>query len=404
MKSRTAQIIENENRVCANNYSPLAVVLSRGEGAFVWDVDGNRYVDMMSAYSAVSLGHAHPRLLSVLQSQAHTLTLTSRAFYTENLGPFLHKLCQVSHMDKALPMNTGAEAIETALKAARRWGYEKKGIPDNCAEIIVARNNFHGRTISIISFSSDDSYRHHFGPLTQGFVEIPFGDSEALARAITPNTCAFLVEPIQGEAGIVVPPIGWLKRSRAICRENNVLFILDEVQSGLGRTGAWFDFLHESIVPDAVVVGKALGGGILPVSALLAKNAVMEVFVPGSHGSTFGGNPLAARIGLEVLTILEQEKLIEKSARLGKILFDRLSSISSPFIKSVRGRGLWVGVEIASVPARIVCEKLMQKGVLSKDTHNTVVRFAPPLVIEEAVLLWACDQFEKTLLDMRQLL
>jgi ornithine--oxo-acid transaminase len=365
-------------------------------------MEGKKYVDMMSAYSAVSLGHAHPKLLKALNEQAQKLALVSRAFYSQPLAPFLKKLCAVAKMDKALPMNSGAEAVETAIKAARRWGYEKKGIPDGHAEIIVAKNNFHGRTTTIISFSSEPSYKAHFGPLTAGFVEIPFGDSEALARAITPNTCAFLVEPIQGEAGIVVPPVGWLKACEQICKKNNVLLIVDEVQSGLGRTGAWFAFEHDQVKPDGVIVGKGLGGGLLPVSAFLATDEVMSVFVPGSHGSTFGGNPLAAHVGLAALTILDEDKLIERSAQLGKILMEKLKAISSPLIKEVRGKGLWVGVEITKgkATARMICEKLMAHGVLSKETHETVIRFAPPLIIDEKTLIWSVDQFAKTLAEV----
>jgi len=388
-----------EKKYGAHNYLSLPVVLTRGEGTWLWDSEGKRYVDMMSAYSAVSLGHAHPRLVQVLAEQAQQLCVVSRAFYTTILGPFLQKLCLMSGMDKALPMNSGAEAVETAIKAARRWGVEKKGIPDNRSEIIVAKDNFHGRTTTIISFSSEAAYKKHFGPFTPGFIEIPFGDSEALARAITPHTCAFLVEPIQGEAGIRVPPPGWLKACEKICRDHNILLILDEIQSGLGRTGKLFAYEHEHVKPDGLIVGKALGGGILPVSAFLAKEAVMSVFTPGSHGSTFGGNPLAVRIGLEVLTLLEEGDLIACSAQLGEVLLNALKALKHPLIKEVRGKGLWVGLELypGRYSARWFCEQLMQRGILTKETHETVIRFAPPFVIERETLLWSVDQFNEVL-------
>lgn len=394
--------ITRESEYCAPNYHPLPVVISHGEGAFLWDITGKRYIDMMSAYSAVSFGHAHPRLLKVLAEQAAKLSVISRAFHCDTLLPFLEKLCTLAHLDMALPMNTGAEAVETAIKAARRHGYEIKGIPDNQAEIIVARDNFHGRTVSIISFSSDQSYKKHFGPLTPGFIEIPFGDAEALEKAITPNTCAFLVEPIQGEAGIRLPAPGWLKACEQICQKNKVLFILDEVQTGLGRTGKTFAFEHEGVQPDAVIVGKALGGGILPVSALVGRREILSLFTPGSHGSTFGGNALAARIGLEALRILEDEKLAEKSAQLGEILLSELSRLSHPVIKGVWGKGLWVGMEINTqkIAAREVCLKLMANGILSKEAHDTVVRFAPPLTIEPVILQEAIGLIKETILAL----
>lgn len=391
--------IKKEEERCAHNYHPLPVVLTKGRGAWVWDIEGKRYLDMMSAYSAISLGHSHPKLVAVLKEQAERLCVVSRAFHADTLLPFLDALCQLCQLDMALPMNSGAEAVETALKAARRYGYEKKGIEDGKAEIIVANNNFHGRTISIISFSTEKDYQKHFGPLTPGFVSIPFGDSQALKKAITKNTCAFLVEPIQGESGIQIPPEGWLKDCEKICKENNVLLILDEIQSGLGRTGKMFAFEHEDVKPDGLILGKALGGGLLPVSAFLANADVMEVFVPGSHGSTFGGNPLAARIGSAVLEILEEEHIVERSHQLGKVLLNALRSLKHPLIKSVRGRGLWIGVEIDTslVPARLICEKMMALGVLAKETHETVIRFAPPLIIEEQDLHFAVEQFTKAL-------
>lgn len=391
--------IQQEQQHCAHNYHPLPVVLTKGEGVWLWDIEGKRYLDMMSAYSAVSLGHSHPTLLAVLQEQAQKLCVVSRAFHADTLAPFLEKLCKVAQMDMALPMNSGAEAVETALKAARRFGYERKGIPENKAEIIVASNNFHGRTISIISFSSEPEYQKHFGPFTPGFVEIPFGDSEALQRAITPNTCAFLVEPIQGEAGIQIPPPGWLKACEQICRDNQVLLILDEVQSGLGRTGKMFAFEHENVKPDGLILGKALGGGILPVSAFLTRTDVMNVFIPGSHGSTFGGNPLAARMGTAVLDLLVKEKIVENSAKLGAMLSNELQSIKHPLIKNVHGKGLWVGVDmdIHEVSARQICEKMLTLGVLAKETHETVIRFAPPLIIQEQELHFGVTQFKKAL-------
>ncbi len=391
--------IKLENERCAHNYYPLPVVLTKGQGAWVWDIEGKRYLDMMSAYSAISLGHSHPKLVAVLKEQAERLCVVSRAFHADTLYPFLEKLCTLANMDMALPMNSGAEAVETALKAARRYGYEKKGIEDGKAQIIVANNNFHGRTISIISFSTEKAYQKHFGPLTPGFVSIPFGDSEALKKAINKNTCAFLVEPIQGESGIQIPPQGWLKACEKICKENNVLLIVDEIQSGLGRTGKMFAYEHENVKPDGLILGKALGGGLLPVSAFLANKDVMDVFVPGSHGSTFGGNPLAARIGSAVLDILKEEKIVERSHQLGEVLLNLLQAIKHPLIKNVRGRGLWIGVEmdISKVPARRVCQRMMELGVLVKETHETVIRFAPPLIIEEQDLHFAVEQFMQAL-------
>jgi ornithine--oxo-acid transaminase len=400
--SPTDQWIVEEKKHCAPNYHPIPVVLTRGEGVWLWDIEGKRYLDMMSAYSAVSFGHSHARLVKVLHEQASRLAVTSRAFHTDTLKPFLDKLCAMTGMDSALPLNTGVEAVEAAIKAARKWGYEKKGIPNGKAEIIVASGNFHGRTTTVISFSSDELYKQHFGPLTPGFKEIPFGDEEALKAAITPHTCAFLVEPMQGEAGIVIPKKGWLKACEKICKANNVLLILDEVQTGLGRTGALFAYEHEHVKPDGLILGKALGGGILPVSAFLAKHDVMQVFSAGTHGSTFGGNPLAARMGLEALSILEDGELVKHSAQLGDVLLKGLRAIKSPLIKDVRGKGLWVGIEIDAqkVSARQVCEALMHNGILTKETHDTVVRFAPPLVIDKETLKWAIEVIEKTLIKI----
>ena len=391
--------MELESRYSARNYEPLPVVLARGEGAHLWDAAGRRYVDMMSAYSAASHGHAHPRILAALETQAKRLAVPSRAFFNDRLGPFLAELCKLTGLEAALPMNTGAEAVETAIKAARRWGYRVKGIARDRAEILVASGNFHGRTTTVISFSTDQDYRDGFGPFTPGFRSVPFGDLAAVERAITPATAAVLVEPIQGEAGIIVPPAGWLRGLRNICDANRVLLILDEVQSGLGRTGAWFAYEHESIRPDGLILGKALGGGVLPVSAFVATREVMDVFTPGSHGSTFGGNPLAAAVGLEALNVIREEKLVERSAELGAHMLARLSAFKHAALKDVRGRGLWAGAEIDPriASAREVCERLLQKGVLSKETHHVVVRLAPPLVIARADLDWALDRFAEVL-------
>jgi ornithine--oxo-acid transaminase len=394
--------IELENRVSAHNYAPLPVVLARGQGAHLWDTAGRRYVDMMSAYSAASHGHAHPRILSALKTQAERLAVPSRAFYNERLAPFLAELCALTSLDAALPMNTGAEAVETAIKAARRWAYRVKGVASDRAEILVAAGNFHGRTTTIISFSTEPDYRDGFGPFTPGFRALPFGDVAAFERAITPNTAAILVEPIQGEAGIIVPPAGFIAGLRRICDAHNVLLILDEVQSGLGRTGAWFAYEHEGVRPDGVILGKALGGGVLPVSAFVGRREVMNTFTPGSHGSTFGGNPLAAAVGLEALHVIRDEGLVERSRELGGHMLARLSACASPTLKEVRGCGLWAGAEIHSerASAREVCERLLQKGVLSKETHQTVVRLAPPLVIERDTLDWALDRFEEVLAEI----
>jgi ornithine--oxo-acid transaminase len=391
--------VELENRYSARNYEPLAVVLARGEGAHLWDSTGRRYVDMMSAYSAASHGHAHPRILAALNAQAHRLAVPSRAYFNDRLGPLLAEICTLTGLDAALPMNTGAEAVETAIKAARRWGYRAKGIARDRAEIIVANGNFHGRTTTVISFSSEPDYRDGFGPFTPGFRSVPFGDLAAIERAIGPQTAAVLVEPIQGEAGIIVPPAGWLRGLRRLCDAHRVLLILDEVQSGLGRTGAWFAYQHEGIRPDGLILGKALGGGVLPVSAFVARRDVMDVFTPGSHGSTFGGNPLAAAVGLEALHVIRDEGLVERSAALGAHMIERLRAFERPALKDVRGLGLWAGAEIDPdiASAREVCERLLAMGVLSKETHRTVVRLAPPLVIARDDLDWALDRFEDVL-------
>ena len=394
-------LIALENHYAASNYRPLPVMLSRGEGVWLWDDAGRRYLDMMSAYSAVSFGHANPVLLRALTDQAGRLAVTSRAFHTDRLAPFLARLCEVTGLDQALPMNTGAEAVETAIKAARKWAYKAKGVPDNCAEIIVCKGNFAGRTTTIVGFSSEDQYRDGFGPFAGGFVSIPFGDIDALATAITPNTAAFLVEPVQGEAGIIVPPAGYLARAAALCRRHNVLLICDEVQTGMGRTGANFAFQHEGIVPDGITLGKALGGGFLPVSAFVAKRELMRVFQPGDHGSTFGGNPLGAAVGLAAINYLIDHQLAARSAELGAYLIARLQEIKSPLITAVRGKGLFVGVEVDAqrVTAREVCESMLVRGVLSKDTHGTVIRFAPPLIIARSEIDIAVEALVTALME-----
>ncbi|HET7175014.1 MAG TPA: ornithine--oxo-acid transaminase [Gammaproteobacteria bacterium] len=397
--------IELENQYCAHNYHPLPVVLTRGEGVYVWDDAGNRYLDMMSAYSAVSHGHAHPKLVKTLAEQAAKLAVCSRAFHSEKLGAFLKRVCELTGMDMALPMNTGAEAVETALKAARKWAYKVKGVPADKAEIVVCTGNFHGRTIAIVAMSSEAQYKDGFGPFPGGMKLIPYGDAEALEKAIGPNTAAFLVEPIQGEAGIVVPPAGYLKKCAEICRRHKVLLIADEIQTGLGRTGKLLACEHEGVKPDGLILGKALGGGLLPVSAFLASREVMGVFTPGDHGSTFGGNPLAAAVGLEALNVLVEEKLAERSAQLGAHLLEKLAALKSPFIKSLRGRGLFVGIEIdpRKARAREVCERLMAEGLLSKETHETVVRLAPPLVVTREQLDWAVERVGHVLAEMGKL-
>ena len=396
--------IARENVVCANIYTPLPVVLHKGKGSWLWDVEGKKYLDLMTAYSAVSFGHSHPRLVKALNAQAQLLALPSRAFFSDQLAPMMEKACALSGLDMGIPMNTGAEAVETAVKVARRWGYQVKGIPENKAEIIVAENNFHGRTTTIISFSTERDYQKDFGPLTSGFKAVPFGDVQALEKAITPNTCAFLVEPIQGEAGIIVPPKGYLKEVRRICTENNVLLILDEVQSGFGRTGKVFAFQHEAIQPDGLILGKALGGGLLPISLFLGRREVLSLMTPGSHGSTFGGNPLACAVAQEAMDLLVEEKLADHSAKMGTYMLERLKKIKSPFIKEVRGMGLWAGIEFHDnyLMARKVCEKMSEKGVLSKDTHATVIRIAPPLNVTQEELDFGLDVFEGVLKEMEK--
>jgi ornithine--oxo-acid transaminase len=397
--SRT--LIAEAERVSAPNYAPLPIVLCRGEGVWVWDVDGRRYLDCVSAYSSLNHGHRHPRVVKALVEQAERLTLTSRAVHNDQMGPFLNELCALGGMEMALPMNTGAEAVETAIKLARKWGYRTKGVAHDCAEIVVCRNNFHGRTTTIVGFSSEEQYREDFGPFAPGFKLVDFGDVEALRAAITPSTVAFLVEPIQAEAGIIVPPAGYLAAARALCRAHNVLFVLDEIQTGLGRTGKMFAYDHErGAEPDMLVLGKALGGGVYPVSAVLASRAIMTLLRPGDHGSTFGGNPLAAAVGRTALRVLVHEHLPERAAAQGEYLFTKLRELDAPCIAEVRGRGLLIGLEIvaAAGTARAYCERLAERGVLAKDTHEQVIRLAPPLTVERAELDWLVEQLHAVLL------
>ena len=393
------KFIDLENEFGAHNYKPLDIVLARGQGVWVWDVDGDKYLDMLASYSALNQGHCHPRILNALTEQAKKLTLVSRAFRTDQLGPFYQEICEMTHSHSVLPMNSGAEAVETAIKAARKWGYRIKEIPDDMAEIIVCANNFHGRTTTIVGFSSESQYRDGFGPFTPGFITIPFGDAEALEWGITPNTVAFLVEPIQGEGGIIVPPAGYLKKVREICDRYNVLLILDEIQTGLGRTGKLFAEEHEGIESDLTLVGKALSGGVYPISAVLSNKETLAVFQPGDHGSTFGGNPLACAVAREALRVIEDENLVEKSLFMGHYLKESLRNIISPHVKEVRGMGLLIGVEMkkSAGGARKFCEALMAKGILCKETHKHVIRFAPPLTITQKELDWALDRIESVL-------
>ena len=392
----TQQYLDEVNKYSARNYKPLPVVIERGEGAWVWDVDGKKYLDCLSAYSALNQGHRHPAIVKAAKDQLDKVTLTSRAFQNDQMGPFLHTLCTLTGFARALPMNSGAEAVETALKAARKWGYKVKGIPEGKAEIIAAADNFHGRTISIISMSTDAQYKDGFTPLTPGFVIVKYGDAAALEKAITPNTAAFIVEPIQGEAGVVMPPAGYLKQVREICTKHNVLFIADEIQTGLGRTGKMFACDWEGVKPDGMTLGKALSGGFYPVSAFVANEAVMGVFNPGDHGSTFGGNPLGAAIGSASLKVLLDEKLADRANELGNWFMAELKKIESPNIKDVRGKGLLIGVEMSGA-ARPYCEALMERGILAKETHDHVVRFAPPLVVSKQDLEWALGHIAEVL-------
>lgn len=393
-RSSSRELIDLEDRYGAHNYHPLDVVLSRGAGVWVWDVEGNQYLDCLSAYSAVNQGHAHPRILRALVAQAARLPLTSRAFRNDQLGPYYRELCELTGFEMAVPMNSGAEAVETALKAARKWAHEVKGVPDGKAEVIACEGNFAGRTISTVSFSSEPLYRAGFGPFTPGFTLVPYGDADALEAAITPNTAAFIVEPIQGEAGVVVPPEGYLRRVRDICGRHGVLLIADEIQTGLGRTGRLFACDHEDVRPDVVTIGKALSGGFYPVSAVLASAEILGVFTPGTHGSTFGGSPLACAVAREALRVLVEEDLIGNAATMGDYFATRLVEIGSPHVREVRGRGLLIGVELRPEAggARRFCEGLQRAGVLAKETHVHTIRFAPPLVITRDEIDWAIER------------
>lgn len=395
----TEYYINLENRFGAHNYKPLDVVLAHGEGVWVWDVEGKKYLDCLAAYSAVNQGHCHPKIMASMLEQAQRLTLTSRAFRNDQLGLFYAEICKLTNSHMVLPMNSGAEAVETVIKAVRKWGYRCKGIPADKAEIIVCENNFHGRTITIVGFSTEEQYRNGFGPFTPGFNIIPFGDAAALEQAITPNTVAFLVEPIQGEAGVIVPPDGYLREAKRICAENNVVLVLDEIQTGLGRTGKLLAEEHDGIEADVTLVGKALSGGFYPISAVLSNAEVMGVFLPGDHGSTFGGNPLACSIARTALKVLMEENMIENAARLGSYFQEQLKKIKCPHIKEIRGKGLFIGVELfpEAGGARGFCEKLMSRGLLCKETHEHVIRFAPPLVITKEEIDWALERIEPVL-------
>jgi ornithine--oxo-acid transaminase len=392
----TQDFVDLENQYGAHNYHPLDVVIERAEGVWVYDVEGRRYLDCLAAYSAVNQGHCHPRILQTLEEQARKVTLTSRAFRNEQLPLLCKELHDLTGFDMVLPMNSGAEAVETAVKTARKWGYKIKGIPPDQAEIIVCANNFHGRTVTIVSFSTDEQYRDGFGPFTPGFKVIPFGDARALREAITPNTCAFLVEPIQGEAGIVIPPQGFLREAATICREKRVLLMADEIQSGLGRTGKLFAYMHEAVTPDVLIVGKALAGGFYPVSAVLASREILGVYRPGDHGSTFGGNPMGCAIARTALRVLIEERMVERSAELGSYFLALLQTLRSSNLKEVRGRGLWIGIELRS-PARPYCEALKAEGILCKETHDRVIRIAPPLIIRREEIDWAYDRIAKVI-------
>lgn len=394
--SKNQALIELTDKYGAKNYHPLPIVISKAEGIWVEDADGKRYMDMLSAYSALNHGHRHPKLIDALKEQADLVTLTSRAFHNDKLGIFYEKVAQLTEKELVLPMNTGAEAVETAIKAVRRWAYDVKKVPDNQAEIIVCEENFHGRTIAAISLSSNEEYQRGFGPLTPGFKVIPYGDVEALRKAITPNTAAFLLEPIQGEAGVIVPPEGYLKNAYEICKENNVLFVADEIQTGFGRTGQTFACDWEDVKPDMYIMGKALGGGVMPISAVAADHEVLGVFEPGSHGSTFGGNPLACAVAIAALDVLIEEELPKRSRELGEYFIQQLRKIDNPKIKEVRGKGLFIGVELSET-ARPYCEQLMEEGVLCKETHENTIRFAPPLIISKDELDLALEKVRKVL-------
>ncbi|MFK2827269.1 ornithine--oxo-acid transaminase [Bacillus sp. B190/17] len=390
------EIIKQTEQYGAHNYHPLPIVISEAEGVWVKDPEGNKYMDMLSAYSAVNQGHRHPKVIQALKDQADRATLTSRAFHNDQLGPWYEKICTLTNKEMALPMNTGAEAVETAIKAARRWGYDVKGIADGQAEIIACEGNFHGRTMGAVSMSSDEEYKRGFGPMLPGIKLVPYGDLEALKAAITPNTAAFIIEPIQGEAGINIPPAGYMKAAYDFCKENKVMFIADEIQAGLGRSGKMFACNWEDFEPDMYILGKALGGGVLPISCVVANKDILGVFNPGSHGSTFGGNPMACAVSIAALDVLQEEKLADRSLELGEYFLGRLKEINNPMIQDVRGRGLFIGVEL-NEPARKYCEALKEEGLLCKETHDTVIRFAPPLVISKEELDWAIERIQKVL-------
>ncbi len=395
----TRDFIQLENEFGANNYKPLDVVLSRGQGIWVWDVEGNRYLDCLSSYSAVNQGHCHPKILEAMNDQAKKLTLVSRAFRNNQLGPFYKEICELTQSHSVLPMNSGAEAVETAIKAIRKWGYMEKGVPAGKAEIIVCDNNFHGRTLTIVGFSSEAQYKEGYAPFTPGFISIPFGNATALENAITPNTVGFLVEPIQGEGGVIVPPNGYLKSVRKICDRNNVMLILDEIQTGLGRTGKLFAEEHEDIQSDLTLVGKALSGGFYPISAVLSNKEVLGVFKPGDHGSTFGGNPLGCAVARAALRVLIEENMIENAATLGEYFMEQLKEINSPHVKEVRGKGLLIGIELNHTAggARRFCEALQAEGILCKETHQHVIRLAPPLIIQRGNIDWALEKIARVL-------
>ena len=392
----TQEFVELENNYGAHNYRPLDVVIERAEGVWVYDVEGKKYLDCLAAYSAVNQGHCHRKIVDALTEQGRKVTLTSRAFRNDQLPLLYKQLHELTGFDMALLMNSGAEAVETAVKTARKWGYTVKGIPEGQAEIIVCANNFHGRTVTAISFSSDEQYRSGFGPFTPGFKIVPYGDARALRDAITPNTCAFLVEPVQGEAGIVIPPKGYLNEAADICRRNRVLLMTDEIQSGLGRTGKLFAYMHEGITPDVLIIGKALAGGFYPVSGVLASKEILGVFQPGDHGSTFGGNPLGCAVARAALRVLLEEKMVERSAELGAYFLERLKTLRNRELREVRGIGLWIGIELQS-PARPYCEALKEEGILCKETHDRVIRIAPPLVIKREEIDWAFERIKKVI-------
>lgn len=396
MVQSSEQIIEKTETYGAKNYLPLPIVVHKAKGIWVEDPEGNRYMDLLSAYSAVNQGHRHPKIIAALKEQADKVTLTSRAFHNDQLGPWYEKICQLTNKEMALPMNTGAEAVETAIKTARRWAYDVKGVEENKAEIIACTNNFHGRTMAAVSLSSEPEYQRGFGPLLPGFKLVPFGDIEALKEAINENTAAFLIEPIQGEAGINIPPEGYLKEAYEVCKENNVLFIADEIQAGLGRSGKFLACDWENVEPDIIILGKALGGGVFPISCVVSNKDILGVFNPGSHGSTFGGNPLACAVSMAALDVIVEEKLPERSLELGNYMLEELRKINNPVIKEVRGKGLFIGMELTE-SARPYCEKLMEEGLLCKETHDNVIRFAPPLIISKKDLDWAISKIKKVM-------